>query len=353
MEIPNVAFIIAAALAFNFISYTKQIDLWTYVYYPNGTIENLNLPIEPSDLPSTPDELENDVIFVLRTELEESRGQQLYVKDIDTLSASNFNASNPVRIVIHGWLNSMKSPSETLIRDAYLSVGNYNVILVDWSSYSRKDYLYARRKVTTVGKYVGQMINFLVENGASMEDTIVVGHSLGAHIAGIAARSAKNDVGAVVGLDPAGPLFNYEATESRMTSKDANFVEVIHTAAGRLGYNGNLGDVDYWPNGGLRQPGCGLDLLAICSHLRSYTLFAESILDRNNAFTSKACESYTAYETGQCEDARTSYMGGATLDVEATGTYYLDTNSVAPFARGDVGPDETDILTSITDNLGK
>lgn len=63
----------------------------------------------------------------------------------------------------------------------------------------------------------------------------------------------------VEGLDPAGPLFTFPVVvtpENRLVSTDANFVQVIHTAANSLGTQICLGDADFWANGGEFQPIC-------------------------------------------------------------------------------------------------
>lgn len=75
-----------------------------------------------------------------------------------------------------------------------------------------------------------------------------------------------------VGLDPAGPLFLLAREEDKLDPSDADFVEVIHTCAGYLGYPSPLADADFWPNGGNPiQPGCGLDVTGtICVNNDNY-----------------------------------------------------------------------------------
>lgn len=65
------------------------------------------------------------------------------------------------------------------------------------------------------------------------------------------------------GLDPASPLFRQMLTASlsSLGSDDAKFVDVVHTDSARIWSEGfglfnPIGDVDYFPNGGLDQPGC-------------------------------------------------------------------------------------------------
>ncbi len=56
-------------------------------------------------------------------------------------------------------------------------------------------------------------------------------------------------------LDPAGPCFEEAAESKRLSRDDANFVDVIHTSQ-LLGYIPAIGHADFFPNGGLAQPGC-------------------------------------------------------------------------------------------------
>lgn len=55
---------------------------------------------------------------------------------------------------------------------------------------------------------------------------------------------------------------------------DAVYVEVIHTEVSEFGLPVALGDVDFFPNAGIRQPGCRD---ADCSHNRAWQLFAASL----------------------------------------------------------------------------
>ena len=73
----------------------------------------------------------------------------------------------------------------------------------------------------------------------------LVGHSLGAHICGFAARELKKrqnkwTVQRITGLDPAQPCFRKADTSVHLHKNDAPFVDVIHTN-GRLLTNLGLG----------------------------------------------------------------------------------------------------------------
>jgi len=62
------------------------------------------------------------------------------------------------------------------------------------------------------------------------------------------------------GLDPAAMWFEGEHNDVRLDDTDAIFVDVIHTSA-TYGVTAITGHVDFYPNGGKKQPGCN-NLLA-------------------------------------------------------------------------------------------
>ncbi|XP_015369892.1 PREDICTED: uncharacterized protein LOC107165949 [Diuraphis noxia] len=67
-----------------------------------------------------------------------------------------------------------------------------------------------------------------------------------------------------IGLDPASIGFEcIPIQKERLNIDDAEFVDVIHTALGILGYMERMGHVDFYPNGGVApQPGYKLLKLA-------------------------------------------------------------------------------------------
>ena len=72
--------------------------------------------------------------------------------------------------------------------------------------------------------------------------------------------------GLIAGLDPAGPWFEHNDYSNGLNPSRARLVDVIHTngeefIAMNLGTMKPLGHVDFYPNGGGRQPGCILDPL--------------------------------------------------------------------------------------------
>lgn len=206
---------------------------------------------------------------------------------------------------------------------AYLNNGRYNVIIVDWRKLASAPwYLTASKNTRLVGQTTAQLIDNLVQGaGMKLESLHIIGHSLGAHTAGIAGKNIKSGrVERITGLDPALPLYNLAPgdAEWRLTKDDAQFVDVIHTASGLLGFLFPLGDNDYYPNGGtVSQPGCNFDIGGSCSHSRSWEYFIETIPNAV-AFPTRACENLKQVKDGSCDSFRSDApnMGDRTFKDE-------------------------------------
>lgn len=52
----------------------------------------------------------------------------MFKKDPDVIEGTNFNASLPVRFIIHGWLNNYKFEVNTEITAGFLHYGEYNIV---------------------------------------------------------------------------------------------------------------------------------------------------------------------------------------------------------------------------------
>ncbi|KAF4528066.1 hypothetical protein B566_EDAN016566 [Ephemera danica] len=156
----------------------------------------------------------------------------------------------------------------------YLGKENINVIIVDWGELTPKIkcricmYPRARYATRKVGPYVATMIQYLNEAlHISLENFHCVGFSLGAHVCGYTGKSLRSKydlkLQRITGLDPAGPMYDCYDTSDRLDKTDAIFVDVIHTCTNILGFSLSIGHIDFYPNGGRNQVGCGFDLFAI------------------------------------------------------------------------------------------
>ncbi|XP_068155941.1 LOW QUALITY PROTEIN: phospholipase A1 VesT1.02-like [Drosophila tropicalis] len=270
------------------------------------------------------------VKFYLYTSSNPSKGKKI-TTTTKSIDASNFNAAHPTRFVIHGWTQSYTSSMNKDIRAAWLSHGDYNVIVVDWARARSVDYASSVLAVPKTGKKVAAMINFLHSNyGMSLDDLYVIGHSLGAHVSGYAGKNTNGQVHTIIGLDPALPLFNYNKPSKRLSSTDAWYVESIQTNGGNLGFLKPIGKGAFYPNGGKTQPGCTLDVTGACSHGRSVTYYAEAVTEDN--FGSIKCGDYEAAVAKECGSTYSNVrMGADTNAYMVEGDFYVPVNSKAPF----------------------
>lgn len=250
----------------------------------------------------------------------------------DSLVAAGWDASLPTKIVIHGFTNSIESPVIQNIKDAYLDSGAFNVIGVDWGVLCPAPlYVNARTNVPFVGRRVGALATLLVnESLATPEQLHLIGHSLGAHVAGLAAQNLDAALGVrpsrITGLDPAWPLFVLATESMRLSADDAELVDIIHTCAGFLGFPDSIGTSDFYPNGGRVQPGCGLDIAGMCAHSRSHGYFAESI-KVGRGYQANYCDDFKDAELGTCTDQTDGCMGDQVEYKKPGSTYYLKTNA--------------------------
>ena len=165
---------------------------------------------------------ESDVFYLLYTRSNPS-GVRIGM-NANGIRGTTFNAAHPTRFLIHGWLNNQTANINVLSTEAYLRRGNFNVIVVDWGAGAQTiNYITARNRVNEVGIAVATFIDFMNLNGfISFNRLNVVGHSLGAHTAGIVGkRVTRGIIQTIFALDPAAPLFSINAPDSRVTPTDA------------------------------------------------------------------------------------------------------------------------------------
>lgn len=179
-----------------------------------------------------------------------------------------FGAFDPDKwtiFLVHGWRANERDGGISWIRESYFENAlDVNVITADWEDLASNLYYFeSARRTNDVGRTIAELIDYMVSNmSLSLERTHIVGHSLGAHTAGYAGAYVQSGkVGRITGLDPAGPAFYLKDCDHRLDESDAAFVDVIHTAVGSAGHYKNLGHVDFYPNGGIYQPGCGSTII--------------------------------------------------------------------------------------------
>ncbi|ESP04917.1 hypothetical protein LOTGIDRAFT_96166, partial [Lottia gigantea] len=176
--------------------------------------------------------------------------------------------------IIHGFTDSGYGEWVQDMKSELLQFDNLNVIVVNWKEGAKRSgwrlYVNAAHNTRYVGLRTAELIRAIFYQKLIPESKIhMIGHSLGAHCSGFTGKNVKSMTGKIIGrisgLDPAGPLFANSKPDQRLDKSDAKFVDIIHTNDGNLvgiisafGWKKNspLGHVDFYPNGGSKQPGC-------------------------------------------------------------------------------------------------
>ncbi|XP_062567870.1 inactive pancreatic lipase-related protein 1-like [Saccostrea cucullata] len=270
---------------------------------------------------------------------------------------NHVNATKKIKVLIHGFLNNGKTNWVTRAKDELLVKDDFNVIIVDWGSGAQMPYEQAAGNVYLVGAEVSSMLKHLHDYAhVNYADVHIIGHSLGAQIAGLASHPLPG-IGRITGLDPADPLFSGKPVSRRLDPDDATFVDVIHTDATTFvftkGYGTHdiVGDVDFFPNGGEYQPGCpekpaGSALSSLlqgafgsvatslsCSHGRAHEYFIESI-NSPCKFYAHQCASLADFDHGRCMACPAggcAVMGYEADDTSPRGVFFLSTSSHSPY----------------------
>uniref|UniRef100_A0A131YPQ8 Pancreatic lipase like enzyme n=1 Tax=Rhipicephalus appendiculatus TaxID=34631 RepID=A0A131YPQ8_RHIAP len=252
--------------------------------------------------------------------------------------------NKPLCAVIHGFNFNDAIEWMEEMRAALMKKVNCNVLIVTWLDGARiPDYTRAASNSAMVGVLLSQLLQDMIttSNGKLTAKNIhVIGFSLGAQAAGFCGRhfyqKRQEKIGRITGLDPAGPLF--QDTKVALSKNDAQFVDVIHSNAGKFsdfmfGMTGQVGHVDFYPNNGDRQPGCGGDIDLGCSHSRAIEYFMES-LKSECSFTAYPCGSDWQGLVGIGEKYDWTCfqnMGYHSIDKAGRGPFYLRTNPKKPY----------------------
>ncbi|XP_042911517.2 lipoprotein lipase, partial [Parasteatoda tepidariorum] len=250
----------------------------------------------------------------------------------DSWIQSNLDPKHPTIFLIHGFETeiNIQNGTYTKMKDNILNRSVYrNVFLMDYSKYSSGLFSETAKMSFLVSQNLANFIHFLMKNASMAADQFhLVGASLGGEVAANAA-SLVPGLGRLTGLDPAGPIFELLPSNYRISSDDAQFVDIIHTSSiapfpKGIGISYPAGDMDFYPNGGQYQPGCGdsnkisgtknkNDVLRIarCNQDRAISLFIESICSMKCQFIGVKCKSYDEFEKGHCtpENSDTAKMG--------------------------------------------
>lgn len=118
-----------------------------------------------------------------------------------SMTEEMMSSKQPFKLLTHGWLSSVDNPGVPDLKDAYLETRNVVVITVDWSA-TASNIFYPW--VANETKYIGARIASFLDGlnkwyNVTGEQVHLIGHSLGAHVMGIAAAQTKMRVNRITG----------------------------------------------------------------------------------------------------------------------------------------------------------
>lgn len=208
---------------------------------------------------------------------------------------------------------------------------DFNVIVVDWSVISSNvNYFGVVDLIEDLGFLLAEFMRFLhLKGNLYFGDVYLIGHSLGAQIAGSAGKQIHPfRINTIFALDPAGPKFRDINDNKRLDPSDADYVESIQTSSS-LGFEDPVGHATFYPNFGKDQKKC---YIYGCSHSRAYNYFAESITSEKG-FWGTLCQRQSDKEWILSTSGVEFKMGGEP-STPKRGTFYVKTNGEPPYAMG-------------------
>ncbi|KAK7070911.1 hypothetical protein SK128_026955, partial [Halocaridina rubra] len=281
--------------------------------------------------------------------------QSIVAGSQQTLIAAHFYPRHTY-VIVHGFLGTGTDDWIISIKNALLQREDCNVISVSWKSGTTSaGYYVIQARVKDVGEDISKLLRYLEQMVGLTPDLIhLVGHSLGAHVVGFVGKHFNGTIPRITGLDPAGLMYHQAEPSERLDKSDATFVDIIHTHgcttilsawSDCYGIDENLGDADFWPNGGERQPACqeggdGDKLVRAgsdCNHGMAYVLYAESIQypTSTTRYLARPCTEWRLFNNGACPCYQpghpVQYMG-YNVNPAVSGIFYLNTSNTAPYA---------------------
>ncbi|XP_060658487.1 phospholipase A1 2 [Drosophila nasuta] len=245
--------------------------------------------------------------------------------EVETLVRSPFYALEPIVLLLPSWRSNNSAEQQSKLATALLEREACNVFALD-STESQ-----------TESQLVNSASNVIVQLHQQFDVPLakqqLVGFAEGAHLAGAVAEQVQQLLGEqfshIIALDPTGDSVELA---HQLSAQDAAYVEVLHTNGNGLGTMTQLGDVDYYPNGGEEQPGCSSDA---CAHERALDLAVEMWSPAND-FVSALCGSVDSMSAQNCRwsSQRMGIVATGGNTQRAAGIYFLETKSQAPFGRG-------------------
>ncbi|KAL4716380.1 hypothetical protein ACJJTC_006742 [Scirpophaga incertulas] len=276
----------------------------------------------------------------------------------DVFKSSWYNSSRNTVIFAHGFTGYPEGPAVSAVINSYLDRGDSNVVLLNWKEMAASIYpniansylRWAAPNARKLGAIFAETLSNMSAAGFDLNKTHLVGHSLGAHIFGIAGNTLLQRgviLPWITGLDPAGVGFESRPPAGRLNANSADFVSVIHTDPSKYGFKRQLGTVDFWPNYRINrpvlQPGCDNRTFAafskedLCSHNRCWELLIDAMKHPGTIIGSYA-KNYRKWKNNSQQDREVIVLELGVHDIKAVpGDYFLMTSARSPYGLGREG----------------
>lgn len=306
-------------------------------------------------------------LYVFPIDKQPERAFRIYADDdisADLVREARLNASQPTVLLIHGWLGGINNEfwlsqaRTTVLRSNMLaeSVTGFkaNTIVVDWSQFAEGSLYTATRNSLTVSKRLGRMLRRLYQLDAiTPQLTHCLGHSIGAHICGQAARiaflnvttptsvpspwrnlqtvasSSQVKLGRITGLDPGGFCYELniqnESIYAGLRPSDAHLVDAYYTNRSPFGNRYQVAHYNVRINNAFLQRSCqvwrnsthateyfratvrflfgnvGHNDIITCDHYFATELAHQALSGTPHcSFVSFSCDSYRSFVRGRC-----------------------------------------------------
>ncbi|KAJ8927622.1 hypothetical protein NQ314_019900 [Rhamnusium bicolor] len=181
-------------------------------------------------------------------------------------------------------------------------------------------------KAHSIGLAVADFIATIFnKTGETYLDIHLVGISLGCEVAASAARHVSElsgrKINRITGLDPTYYLINDGGDLRKLSAKNADFVDVVHTnLSKRTGELEQIGHVDFYVDDLGDNCNTKGKYSIKCDPLKSITLFAKSV--NSNDIKAKKCDSLEDFREGVCEN-KEQVTFGEMVDKNVRGKYFL------------------------------
>lgn len=350
------------------------------VIYGGAALAQLNSPLLCALLKHETDKDNEDqpILFAFNNNLNKEQAFRIYSDDEITesiIEEAQFDPHQMTLIFVHGWLGGIHkelwlseaknaalessfmyrrdgwpwsgaaAAAGSRVRDSSTPAFRPNVIVVDWSEFASGTLYTATQNSLKVSRRLARLLGQLADVGALRPNLMhCLGHSIGTHICGQAARQAfpsaivspprivqaERRFGRITGLDPGG--FCYELDIKNETSylglrpSDALLVDAYYSNRSPFGNRYQVAQYNVRVNNGFFQGPCSVwkrpevareyfraamrwafggtasvagNEVLTCDHYFG-TRFAHQLLPNTCSYVGYNCDSYRNYLRGKC-----------------------------------------------------